>query len=164
MFYSEIFHFRPSPVKHNQCFLAESACSMIEHNVLIVGWSCQIVFLLLLFLLLPKTLPAWSSWYPAEWSHVFQAWVNHTALSNMGWTKENRLIVREERRDGGGGWWEGGGQDGAAHVFEVALLLPIQMSRSTWWGKGEPSDGWREGKEAVRGENKHLCNRRQQQQ
>ena len=51
----------------------------------------------------------------------------------MGWTKKNRLIDREER--GGGGRGE---QGGIEHVFEVALLIPIQMSESTWTGEEGP--------------------------
>lgn len=40
----------------------------------------------------------------------------------------------------------GGGPSGIEHVFEVAMLIPIQMSESTWTGEGERIDGWREGK------------------
>lgn len=53
----------------------------------------------------------------------------------MGWTKENRLIARDGGgREGGGG---GGGGGGVEHVFDVAFLMPVQMSRSTWMGEGE---------------------------
>lgn len=31
----------------------------------------------------------------------------------------------------------GGGQGGIKHVFEVVLLIPIQMSESTWTGEEE---------------------------
>lgn len=52
----------------------------------------------------------------------------------MGWTKENRLIARDGGgREGGGG----GGGGGVEHVFDVAFLMPVQMSRNTWMGEGE---------------------------
>lgn len=42
--------------------------------------------------------------------------------------------------------WKGGGQDGVEHVFEVALLMPIHMSQSTWMGEGGAA-WWLEGGE-----------------
>lgn len=54
----------------------------------------------------------------------------------MGWTKENRLIARDGGgREGGGGG--GGGGGGVEHVFDVAFLMPVQMSRNTWRGEGD---------------------------
>lgn len=138
---TQTFHLTFIPVKHNQCPLADSTCSQIIQNVLVVGCLCQIVFLVRSLPSPLKTLAAWSSWYPAEWSHVFQALVNHTAQRRMGWTKENRLIAREERGGGGGC---GRGQGGIEHVFEVALHIPIQMrERTRGWGRGMGEVEWR---------------------
>lgn len=53
-----------------------------------------------------------------------------------GLNKGKRLIVREVVR---------GGQGGTEHVFEVALLIPIQMSESTWTGE-EGAQGKTEGR------------------
>lgn len=50
----------------------------------------------------------------------------------MGRTKENRLIAR----DGGGREGRGGGGGGVEHVFDVAFLMPVQMSGNTWMGGG----------------------------
>lgn len=62
--------------------------------------------------------------------------------------KENRLIARDSGGGRGGGSGNGGG--GVEHVSDVAFLMPVQMSRSTWIGEGG-------------GGEKHLCNRRQLQ-
>lgn len=85
----------------------------------------------------------------------------------MGWTKEKQAD-RQERGEVvviGGGREEGGWKGGTEHVFEVALLIPIQMSeRARGRGRRDRSDGWEAGEGRLsEGKTRHLCNRRQQQ-
>lgn len=96
-----------------------------------------------------KTLPAWSSWYPAEWSHVSLAWVNHTAQSKMGLTKENRLIGRQ--KSGGGGGGERGRGWAGWHSARV-WISPAPTHPDRTGARGQRRRKRSGGREAVRGE------------
>lgn len=134
-YYTWIFNLKLIPVKSNQCFLAESACS-----------SCWTEC--------PDSRLVLSDCFPSSFSSsskntgCLEFFVSSRVITCLpGLSKSHSTeqygLDKGKQADSERGekwwWWEGwegGGQDGVEHVFEVALLIPIQMSKSTWMGEG----------------------------